>query len=85
MPVEKPINTLRNARAVAEDLARRATDPAAAAFLARYAARIGAFACLAANAKNVIMYQYALDVADQPQTGRTRWTTMITSPTTCAR
>lgn len=63
------INTLRGARAAAEDLARRASDSTAADYLARYATRIGAFACLAANAKNVIMYQYALDVANQPQYG----------------
>lgn len=63
------INTLRGARATVEGLAQRATDPAAAAYLSLYAARIGAFACLATNAKNVIMYQYALDVADQPQFG----------------
>lgn len=33
------------------------------------AARIGVYACLVANARHVIMYQYALDTAGQPQYG----------------
>ena len=63
------IDTLTNARQRVESIAGRCTDPQQAARLSLYAARIGALTCLAANIKNTIMYQYALDTADQPQYG----------------
>jgi hypothetical protein len=46
-----------------------AAPRAAAQRLQLYADRIGAYACLAETARNCIMYQYALDTADQPQFG----------------
>ena len=63
------IGRLRGARGSLEGLAERANDTAAAAGLRLEAARIGAFGCLAANAKNTIMYQHALDIRQQPQFG----------------
>ena len=63
------IDRLKSAQQSASQIAAQITDPALAARLSLYAARVGALACLAANAKNVIMYQYALDIADQPQYG----------------
>ncbi len=63
-------DTLRGAEASVRSLAESASTPAdTKPRLALLAARIGAYACLAGNARNVIMYQYALDTKAQPQYG----------------
>jgi hypothetical protein len=67
--LQEAIGTLKGAQASAGAIAGQITDPAAAARMAFYAARIGALACLAATIRNTIMYQYALDIAEQPQYG----------------
>jgi hypothetical protein len=63
------IGRLRGAAATVRALAGAATDDASRASLGLYAARIGACACGAATLKNAIMYQYALDIREQPQYG----------------
>jgi len=67
--LQEAINRLKGARRTLGDMAAKTGDGDAAARLSLYAARVGALACLAANARNTIMYQYALDVAAQPQFG----------------
>jgi len=67
--LQEAINILKGARASVEGIAGEMTDPALTAKMRLYAARLGALTCLATNARNVVMYQYALDVAGQPQYG----------------
>lgn len=50
-------------------LADAAPDKNGKDILTLFAARLGAASCLALTARNVIMYQYALDTARQPQFG----------------
>lgn len=61
--------SLKGARKSVLSLAENAGSLEQADGLRLYAARIGALACLADNVKNTIMYQYALDIAEQPQYG----------------
>lgn len=63
------MGTLRNAASQVERMIEQSEDEAGRSRLALYAARIRALACVANTARNAIMYQYALDVADQPQYG----------------
>ncbi len=67
--LQEAIDTLRGAQHSALAIAKKMPEGADADRIQLYAARIGVQACLAANIKNTIMYQYALDVADQPQYG----------------
>ncbi len=68
--LQEACDTLKGAEATVKSLAGKAETPNdACQRLTRLAARIGAYACLAANARNTIMYQYALDTAAQPQYG----------------
>jgi len=63
------ISSLKGAQNSLRAMAEKIEDPEAAARVSLYAARVGALACLAANIKNTVMYQYALDIKDQPQYG----------------
>jgi hypothetical protein len=68
--LQETTDTLKGAEHGVRRLAGDAGTPAEAkARLALLADRIGVYACLAANAKHVILYQYALDTAGQPQYG----------------
>jgi hypothetical protein len=62
-------NRLGGMRGTVQNLADQAPDGEGKAILALLAARLGAASCLAFTARNVVMYQYALDTADQPQFG----------------
>ena len=62
------VNRLTSSRARILEAAAKA-KPEAASRLRLYAARLGAYACMAETARNTIMYQHALDVSDQPQFG----------------
>lgn len=62
------VNRLTGSRTRILELAGK-TKSQAADRLRLYAARLGAYACLAETARNTIMYQHALDVSDQPQFG----------------
>jgi len=66
--LQEAYDTLRGAergvRAIAED---PGTPEEARRRLGLYAARIGVYACLVANAKHTIMYQYQLDTAHHDQ------------------
>ena len=66
---QEAIDTLAGARGTVEGIAAKVEDEALAAGLRLYAARIGAYRCLCATVKNTIMYQYALDIAHEPQFG----------------
>ncbi len=62
--------TLKGAEWTVSSLARASDTPAdGRQRLELLASRIGACACLVENARHVIMYQYALDIAGQPQFG----------------
>jgi len=63
------INLLNNAAAKAGEIASEAKDDDAKKRMQLFADRISAYSCLVANAKNTIMYQYALDIKNQPQYG----------------
>jgi len=63
------IGSLKGAQGSLRAMADKIDDPEGAARVSLYAARVGALACLAANIKNTVMYQYALDIKDQPQYG----------------
>ncbi len=52
-----------------QSLAKNAPDAEWAEWLSLYSLRLAAAGCLARTARNVIMYQYALDTARQPQFG----------------
>lgn len=66
--LQEAYDTLKGAEWGARALARDAKRPEAGrARLALLADRIGVYACLVANAKHCILYQYALDTAWQPQ------------------
>jgi len=67
--LHEAVGLLRGAAGRVRGLVEQTDDAAARDRLTLYAARIEACACCAANIKNTIMYQYALDVADQPQFG----------------
>ena len=67
--LQDAINRLQGARQTVRAMADRCQEPEARKRLSLYAARVGAFGCLAANARNTVMYQYALDTAAQPQFG----------------
>lgn len=63
-------DTLKGAECALNALAKAVETPTEArARLELLAARIGVYACLVANARNVVMYQYAVDTAAQPQYG----------------
>lgn len=62
-------NRLAGLRDTVQRLAAKAPDKTGHGILALFAARLGAASCLALTARNVIMYQYALDTARQPQFG----------------
>ena len=63
------IGALKGAQASLRSMADKIGDEEGARRVSLLAARVGAYACLAANIKNTIMYQYALDIRDQPQYG----------------
>jgi hypothetical protein len=67
--LEEACGHLRGARATLEALAAEAPDEAVRARLALQADRVGALACLVLNARNIILYKYALDTASQPLYG----------------
>jgi hypothetical protein len=64
--IEEAMAALDSARNSVKSIIADMGDTGDKAFLERYEKRIGAFKCLANNARNTIMYQYALDVVDQP-------------------
>jgi len=66
--LHEAVTTLQGVRARLETIAGK-LDGDSGAWVALLAARVRALACLALNARNCIMYQYALDIADQPQYG----------------
>ncbi len=51
------------------DLSQSANKQEHRSYLRRLAARVGACMCMVKTARNVIMYQYALDTSSQPQFG----------------
>jgi len=66
--LQEAYDTLKSAESAVRSLALgKERSPEARKRLDLYASRIGVYACLVANARNVIMYQYALDPRDQPQ------------------
>jgi len=68
--LQEAYDTLKGAERTVRSLADAPETPADGRHrLTLLAARIGVYACLVANARNVIMYQYALDIANQPQYG----------------
>jgi hypothetical protein len=67
--LHEAIGRLQGARVSLARLAEQAADPEAAARLRMAADRAGAVACFARNARNTIMFKYALDVRRQPQYG----------------
>ncbi len=66
--LQEALDTLKGAAAEVRRIAKSA-PPDNREALELYAARVAALACLAMNARNCIMYQYALDTAAQPQFG----------------
>lgn len=62
-------NRLDGLSGAVRSLAGKAPEQEGADILKLFAARLAAAACLARTARNVIMYQYALDTARQPQFG----------------
>ncbi len=66
--LQEAIGTLQGVRDRLRKIAA-AADGAQAEWLNLQADRVAALACLAVNARNCIMYQYTLDIADQPQYG----------------
>ena len=67
--LHEAIGSLKGAQASLNAVAQKIEDEEAAQRVSLFEARVGALACLAANIKNTIMYQYALDIKDQPQYG----------------
>ncbi len=68
--LQEVYDTLKGAERAAHAIGQAAATPAEGRKrLELLAARIGVYACLVANARNVIMYQYAVDTAGQPQYG----------------
>jgi hypothetical protein len=68
--LQETYDTLKGAERSVRGLAGQKDIPADAKDrLALLADRIGVYACLAANAKHVILYQYCVDTAGQPQFG----------------
>jgi len=65
--LHEAISTLRGTQQALIQLAARCPEGESAIRL--YSARVGALACLALTAQNVIRYQYALDIAHHPQYG----------------
>lgn len=63
------INRITSCRGRVQALADACSDAAQADELRLFAARLGAYACLAETMRNTIMFQYAIDTADQPQYG----------------
>ncbi len=66
--LHEAISTLQGVQSRLDRLAKE-LDAEAAARVSLLAARVGTLACLAANARNCIMYKYALDTASQPLYG----------------
>ncbi len=62
-------NRLDGMRGTTITLSRKAKTKEGALMLRLFSARLGAAACLVRTARNTIMYQYALDTADQPMFG----------------
>lgn len=62
-------NRLAGLSGTVQRLAEGAPDKTGKDILALFSARLAAASCLAFTARNVIMYQYALDTAGQPQFG----------------
>ena len=67
--LDSAIRSLRGARATLAAMADQIEDAEGAARIRLMAARVGATACMARNAKNTIMFKYALDIREQPQYG----------------
>ncbi len=68
--LQEVYDALKGAERSVRSLAKAVETPdEASPRLALLADRLGVYACLVANARNVIMYQYALDTAAQPQYG----------------
>jgi hypothetical protein len=67
--LQEAINSLRGAQGTVNRIAGKVEDAEKAAYLRLYAARIGALVCGLTTAKHVIMFQYSLDIAEQPQYG----------------
>lgn len=67
--LQEAIGTLRGAASALDALIAGVSDTQKAGALRVYGARVRALACLATNARNTIMYQYALDTAGQPMFG----------------
>ncbi|HOF87072.1 MAG TPA: hypothetical protein PLZ36_03065 [Armatimonadota bacterium] len=63
------INRVTSCRQRVKKLARDCADAELAGGLALFAARLGAYACLAETIRNTVMFQYALDTAGEPQFG----------------
>lgn len=66
--LQEAIGTLRGAQSNLEGLAQKLPGEGAGR-VRLLAAQIGALACLAVNARNCVMYKYALDTASQPMYG----------------
>jgi hypothetical protein len=63
------IGVLRGAAGNLDNVAKQIKDADAARRVSLYAVRVRALACLAANVRHTVMYQYALHIAHQPQFG----------------
>lgn len=69
--LQEAVGTLRGAQQKAANIAETLVEEADPIEL--LSARIGAFACVLEDARLAIMYQHALDTADQPRYGRNVW------------
>ncbi|MFP4028064.1 MAG: hypothetical protein ACLFWL_09760 [Candidatus Brocadiia bacterium] len=68
--LQEAVDTLRSAQRKAKGVAAELSEPRPIDLLT---ARIGAFACVLEDARLAIMFQHALNTADQPRYGRNVW------------